>query len=122
MVYVTKYTGSVTVYGKDEKIDVENHNGYVYREGDPVCPLCGEKFRVSEDEEGKGTRCESCGAINNDGEWTKTCKICNTEVDKLVGLFVPHMCVDCHKKKRDAQIAAGNICLLCRQPRMDCCC
>lgn len=50
------------------------------------------------------------------------CKQCGQHTDKLVGLFVPHLCVSCLDKEREADIKAGRICRLCHKPYCDCCC
>ena len=97
------------------------------------CLTCSEGYnnRVSScDEEGnwsdKGLclKCEHCGAFSDDGgkTWTKTCSTCGNEVDKLVGLFVPHNCVECQKAKVEKEVARGEVCRMCRQVYSNCCC
>ena len=72
-----------------------------------------------------GETCERCGGVCCvDDQWKYVCKKCKKEVEpgKLVGLFVPHLCVNCETKIASSEKASGNICIMCRQPRSRCCC
>ena len=64
--------------------------------------------------------CERCGATYS--HFIRLCKKCNTETDKLYGLFVPHLCKECYDKLREEEIKHGYVCSFCRQPYIDCCC
>ena len=84
------------------------------------CESCGEEKRVY-DIEGR-PRCERCGAILIDNQWKKICINCNKETDKLVGISVPHLCVECLGKLRAKQISTGKVCRTCNKPYCDCDC
>lgn len=89
------------------------------------CPFCNSD-RVHDNEwfpEEKWTlQCDSCGAQKNNGKWAKTCDKCHKKVEELHGLFVPHLCEECNKKEVEHDRNTGNICLMCRLPRSQCCC
>ena len=50
------------------------------------------------------------------------CRNCSKMTDKLVGLFVPHLCQDCLDATRKEEIAKGHVCLLCHKAYCDCYC
>lgn len=52
----------------------------------------------------------------------KVCSRCKKETEKLVGLFVPHLCEPCLEQVRVEQRATGQVCTLCRKPYCDCYC
>jgi hypothetical protein len=79
------------------------------------CPICGYENAYKD-------VCDMCGARVVDGEWKVICRECNKEVDKLYGLFVPHMCKECYDKEKERQIKCGERCSLCGKPYIDCCC
>jgi hypothetical protein len=66
--------------------------------------------------------CENCGGISHDGgkTWKHECRTCKVTVEpgKLVGLFVPHLCVPCE----NAEAAKSGTCGNCRQRLNRCCC
>ena len=68
--------------------------------------------------------CERCGGHTNGTDWKHVCKSCGKEVQpgELTGLFVPHLCVTCEKRKADEQIARGAVCRGCSKPFARCCC
>ena len=68
------------------------------------------------------SRCERHGCVLVEGEWVFECRKCEKRTDKLYGLFVPFLCKECFDKAVAHQIATGNVCSMCRQPRMLCCC
>ena len=67
-------------------------------------------------------RCEWCGKQLVDGKWISRCSICGKDVEKLVGLFVPHLCEGCLNNAMEADRKAGRVCGMCRRPYSDCCC
>ena len=95
------------------------------------CPTCPEGYnnRVSAcdangnwNNQGDCLKCEHCGALEVDGKWTKKCQGCGKEVEKLVGLFVPHNCEDCQKAVVEKERKAGHVCGFCHQVFANCCC
>ncbi len=66
--------------------------------------------------------CQGCGSILVNGEWVFECKTCEKRVEKLHGLFVPHLCKECYDALIAKDIRTGNICTQCREPRSQCCC
>ena len=85
----------------------------------------GERYHgVHEDVCGE-IKCERCGGKQQpDGSWKHECAKCQKEVapGKLVGLFVPHLCIECLDALRQDQIKKGHVCIMCRKPYADCCC
>lgn len=69
-------------------------------------------------------RCDSCGGLTDGASWYHVCSVCGKRVDpgELRGLFVPHMCSDCVKKKAEEEIKKGHVCGFCRNPFSQCCC
>ena len=68
--------------------------------------------------------CEFCGGYTNGKIWKYVCNKCGSDVasGELVGLFVPHLCRDCLKKIVEEQSRVGDVCGMCRQVRVNCCC
>ena len=66
--------------------------------------------------------CEMCGAKFNTGRWILTCQQCKKHPEKLFGLFVPHLCVECFNGNIDHDKKIGNLCLICNYPRTVCSC
>lgn len=70
-------------------------------------------------------KCERCGGnLKEDGTWEYNCVKCkkNVPMGELHGLFVPHLCLECHNAETEDHIRRGSICGMCRQPRNLCCC
>ena len=92
-------------------------------ERDPYFKAIGPKIYPKRDEPYKRQPlCERHGCVLVEGEWVFKCSKCGERTDKLHGLFVPHLCKECFDKAVAHQIATGNVCNMCRQPRMLCCC
>jgi hypothetical protein len=68
--------------------------------------------------------CEGCGGYSDGARWHWRCSKCGKEVEEggLRGLFVPHLCPECHAAEVEHDIKCNNICGICGQPRCCCCC
>lgn len=68
--------------------------------------------------------CERCGGIFDGEKWHHNCSSCGASVKagELVGLFVPHNCLDCQNRLRESEIASRKVCRRCNKPYCDCCC
>lgn len=69
-------------------------------------------------------KCQFCGGYTNGTIWVHVCFACNKEMQpgELVGLFVPHLCPDCERSAAEKQITNREVCGICRQPYIRCCC
>lgn len=69
--------------------------------------------------------CQSCGAFLVDGVWILKCHKCGKVLpmgERLVALFVPHLCPECHTAETEAARKSGDICRMCGATRNNCCC
>ena len=81
------------------------------------CP-CGKDARVNV----AGDRCERCGFRLVEGTWKGVCVTCGREVEKLYGLFVPHLCEVCEQAQVATERRTGRVCGGCRNVYLYCAC
>lgn len=93
---------------------------------DVTCPHCPSDSQLISD---YGSRkypghpiCERHGCVLVGEEWVFECSHCGARVEKLHGLFVPHLCKPCLDKTVAEQQASGAVCGMCRKVYALCCC